>query len=217
LTNHRTRCRRGWLVAACLCGAAGCHGSGRIEIASLNYRTIDPPAPQHTPIDFHECYWWTDADGRVWIAMQREQAALFNPKLRFQFQLSLVLEKLPAGPALNYKVTRNTLRARVHFGPWQSRFTSQVGVVAVYRAPHDRLRGSVRLQAARVTTEWLGGWSRPTRYLMLGSFLAVPDERRGRPIAEATESQGWGREPRAPAPPAAGPSAPAAIAETEPS
>ncbi len=155
--------------------------------------------------------------------MQHQQTPLFHPKLRLHFQLSLVLQKLPAGPALDYKVTKETLRARVRFGPWESRFTSQVGIVALYRESSASrgdaeapLRGSARLQAARVASQWLGGWGRPTRYLMLLSFVAVHDEQRGRPIADATESQGWGRDTSAPAPPASRPAASVTTAETKP-
>lgn len=185
---------RWWCLAvACLCGIAGCRGSGRLELASLDYGAIDPPAPRFVRLDLQECYWWTDEDGQVWVAMQREQSPLLNPKMRFQFQLSLALEKLPAGRARNYRVAREELRARVHFGPWESRFSSRAGIVALYRESGDRLRGNLRLQAARVSTRLLGGWGRPTRYLILGSFTAVHDEQRGRSIAEVTESAGWDR------------------------
>jgi hypothetical protein len=179
-----------------LCGVAGC-GGGRIELASLNFRAIDPPAappPRFGRIDLDCCYWWTDDEGQLWIAMQREQTPFFNPKLRFEFQLSLRLKKLPAGAALDYQIGRQELRGRLRMGPLESRFTSTIGIVALYREPNDRLRGSLRLQAARVTTRWLGGWGRPARYLMLGSFVAVHDEQRGHAIAQATESQGWGRD-----------------------
>ncbi|MFQ5805513.1 MAG: hypothetical protein ACE5I3_03575 [Phycisphaerae bacterium] len=189
------------LVIGCLCCAVGCSGSGRIELASLNYRAVDPPAappPRVARIDLDGCYWWTDDNGRVWIAMQRQWTPLFSPRLRFEFQLSLVLDKLPAGRARDYRVARKELRARLRFGPWESRFTSTVGILALYRESNDRLRGSLRLQATRVTTRWLGGWGKPTRYLMLGSFVAVHDEQRGRPIAEATESSGWGRDAAVP-------------------
>ncbi len=125
--------------------------------------------------------------------MQRRQTSLFSPKLRFEFQLSLALERLPAGKARNYKLGRRELRARVKFGPWESRFASQVGIGALYRESGDRLRGSLRVQTTRVSLQMLGGWSKPIRYLMQGSFTAVHDEERGRPIAEATESAGWGR------------------------
>jgi len=201
---------RGWcLAAACLCGIAGCRGSGRIELASLNYGAIDPPAPRLTRLAVQECYWWTDQDERVWVAMQRKQSLPLNPKLQFEFQLSFALEKLPAGKARNYRLAGEELRARVHFGAWESRFTARVGIVALYRATGDRLRGSLRLRATRLSSRLLGGWSRPVPYLMLGTFEAVRDEQRGRPIAALTESAGWQRRAAAPqrrAGPAARPS-----------
>ena len=201
------------LLVAGLCALVGCRGSGRIELASLNLSVVDPPPPRCTPIEMQECCWWTDESGRVCIAMQRRQTPVLYPKMRFEFQLSLVLPQLPAGRARNYKVDRNTLRARVRLGPWESRFTSHTGTIALYRDGESRLRGSMRLQAERVTSQWLGGWGKPIRYLMLGSFRAVCDERRGRAIAELAESSGWDRgQPKRPplssqpAPPSSAPS-----------
>ena len=208
--QHATGYRRriGWgltvgcrgLGATLLLLVLGCTGSGRLEFASLDFRTVDPPAPRVSPVSVQECYWWTDPDGQVWIAMQSRRTAFLIPKLRFHFQLSLALERLPAGRARNYKLGRRELRVRVRFGPWESRFSSQTGIAALYRERGDRLRGSVRVQTSRVSMRWLGGWGKPVRYLMLGSFTAVHDEQRGRAIVEATESGGWGRgTPRRPA------------------
>ncbi len=117
----------------------------------------------------------------------------------FVFQLSLSLEKPPAGRARNYLVSRRELRAVARFGPAESRFVSISGIVALYRKPHDRLRGSFRLQVAQQAQKLLGlgGWSRPRRYLTLGTFTAVHDEERGRRIAAETESFGWDRKPPA--------------------
>jgi hypothetical protein len=192
----------------------GCTGSGRLEFASLDFKAIDPPAPRVSPLKVRECYWWTDELGQVWIAMQRRADPFFNPRLRFEFQLSLVLEKLPAGPARNYELRRPALRARVKFGPWESRFASQVGIAALYRASGDRLRGSLRAQTTRASLQFLGGWSEPVRYMMLGSFTAVHDKQRGRPIAEMTESAGWDRAP--PPSPASQPTIAPTTAPTNP-
>jgi hypothetical protein len=182
------------LPGLCFCCAAGCHGSAHLEIASLNFQAIDLPPARFTRLDLPECYWWKDKGGRVWIAMRRESTPLFNPRFRFDFQVSLALDKLPAGKARNYKVDAKSMRACVRFGPWETRFTSRTGIVAIYRESGGRLRGSMRLYASRQVARLLGGWSRPSGYLLLGSLEAVHDEQRGRAIAEATESAGWGRE-----------------------
>ena len=177
----RTVCTASLLIIA------GCTGSGRLEFASLDFRAVDPPAPRVSPVSVRECYWWTEHDGQVWIAMQSQKTAFFNPKLRFQFQLSLALEKLPAGKARNYKLGPRELQVRVRFGPWESRFSSQTGIAALYCEPGDRLRGSVRVQTTRETLQWRGGGGKPVRYLMLGSFTAVHDEQRGRAIVKTID------------------------------
>jgi hypothetical protein len=177
---------RSVLLAATLL-VTGCTGTGRLEFASLDFRAVDPPPPRVSPVSVQECYWWTEPNGQLWIAMQSHRTPLIYPELRFQFQLSLALEKLPAGKARDYKLGRRELQVRVRLGPWESRFSSQVGIAALYREPGNRLRGSVRVQTSRVTLQWLGGWGEPVRYLMLGAFTAVHDEQRGRAIVKAIE------------------------------
>jgi hypothetical protein len=181
-------------LGVCLGALTGCGGRGHIEVVSLNYRAIDPPAPRVARINLDRCYWWTDQDGQVWIAMEREIRPLLGGRLgNFHLQMSLVLERLPAGTERYYIAAKRELRARALVGPTQIRFSSAAGILALYREPGDRLRGSFRLLTRRVVTRWLGGWGRPSSYLMLGSFEAVHDEARGRRIAAATESSGWER------------------------
>jgi len=176
----------------------GCSGSGRIELAALNFRAIDPPAapsPRVVRVNLDRCYWWTDQADRLWLAMEHRRLPLLNPRLRVAFQLSLALEKLPAGPARDYHVGPQTLRGLVRAGPWESRLTARRGIIALYRESGNRLRGSLRIEAVRVSAGWLGHWSRPKDYLLLGTFVAVPDRGRGRAILAATESAGWERGP----------------------
>lgn len=192
------RWRRRWpapLLSVCLAATAGCGGSARLELVSLNYRAIDPPAPQAARLALDHCWWWTDADGRVWVAMQTQRRSPLGRYGHFEFQLSLALDEPPAGRARNYRITRRSLRARARVGPIESRFTSTAGIVAVYREPGERLRGSFRIATRRQVSRLLGGWSRPARYLIQGTFQAVHDEARGRPVAELTESHGWERPP----------------------
>lgn len=182
------------LLLTLLLLTSGCTGSGRFELTSLDFKAVDPPAPRVSSLKVRECYWWTDPDGNVWLAMQRRITPWFSPRLRFEFQLSLALEKPPAGKARNYDLRRRALRARVKFGPWESRFASQIGIAALYRESGNRLRGSLRVQTTQTSLQFLGGWSKPVRHLMLGSFTAVHDEQRGRAIAQITESAGWDRD-----------------------
>jgi hypothetical protein len=181
------------VFAALLCAAPfGC-GAGQLQLISLNLGSIDPPSPRPTEIPLDRCYWWVDEQERVWIAMQRESRPPLLPQARFAFEMSLCLERLPAGPARNYQVRTTELRAVARVGPVEARLTSRRGIVALYREGADRLRGSLRLEALRRVAQLLGGWGAPTRLLLHGSFVATRDEARGRAIARRTESQGFDR------------------------
>lgn len=195
LTARRAGAWWGCLLAAVpLAGLLGCAGSGRVEIAAMNFRAIDPPGAQFSRLPLDRCYWWTDDTGQVWVAMETMRRPLLGALGPFSFRMSLVLEKLPAGPDRNYLVSKRELRAVARFGVSEGRFVSAMGIVALYREKGDRMRGTFRLMAQRQVTGLLGGWGRPSSHLLLGSFVAVHDPQHGKPIAEATESQGWERD-----------------------
>ena len=180
-------------VIATLVSLAGCNGRGHIQFASLSFQSIDPPNAKVAQLEASECYWWTDGEGRAWVAMQRVIVPPFQPQLRVHMELSLAVDQLPRGRARNYRLDRESLRARIRIGPWETRFTSQTGIAAVYRGHGNHLRGSVRMRAQRVTSQLLAGWGRPSGYLMLVTFDAVPGEAQGTRIVESTESAGWER------------------------
>jgi len=208
-TRCGLECGRFGLPLVLLAGVFGCAGHGTVEVASLNFAAIDPPAPppRSTCLALDRCYWWLEEDGTVCVAMQRDIAFAFVPD-RFRFRLSLRLERLPAGKARQYRVGRKELRAVARFGISESRFTSVAGIVALYREPHDRLRGSFRLLVERRVAGLLGGFGAPQRYLFQGTFVAVRDRQRGQPILEATESGGFERgrgRPSAESPPSTRP------------
>lgn len=189
---HQYGARVGCLLILFCLAATGCSGSAHLEFTALNFRSIDPPPPySRSRID--HCYWWTDDEGRVWIAMERRVTSILGEDFTFEFQLSLLLERLPAGRARNYTVGQGEFRALARIGPLESKFTSSAGIVALYRASGDRLRGSLRLQVVRQSVNpLLGGWSRPARYLIAGALQAVHDERRGRAIVEKMEQAAFG-------------------------
>lgn len=191
-------------LSAGLC--AGCGGRGQIQLAALNYREIDPPAPRIISFDVQHAYWWIDEDGAVWIGLESDRSWLLIPE-HLTFQLSLVLERLPAGRMRDYKVSQRELRGVLRFGPAENRFESISGIVALYRDPGDRLRGSVRLDVARFGRQMLD-WTGPSRYLLLGTFVAVSNEERGRLIAAATEAEGWARVPAPQSQPSTAPAKP---------
>lgn len=188
------------VAVASLCAAVvGCAAPGRIQLTSLNFREIDPPAPAFSTVELDYCGWWTDDDGKLWIAMERVQRVPLVPDA-LVFRMSLALDDPPAGAARNYSVSRKELRAFARFGPAQSRFMSLAGIAALYREPNARFRGSMRLDVAQQTQQLLGQWSGAQRQLMLIEFVAQPDDGRGRRIAEESEAVGLPRRPAATAP-----------------
>jgi hypothetical protein len=175
------------LVAA----LGGCAG-GRVDVISLDFRNIDGPDPVVHRIPLDDCCWWLDEDGKVCIAMERRGMPDW-PLGPFRFEMSLVLERPPAGQARNYSIDSRALRAVARLMFVRSHFTSRVGILALYRERPDRLRGSLRIQVESESPQLLGGWSR-SRYLMLARFHAVHDPRRGREILARTEERGWERD-----------------------
>lgn len=188
---HTLGASAGTLVLLLSAVSLGCSGRADLEFTSLNFRSIDPPPP-HTRSRIDHCYWWLDEQDRVRIAMERRVGSILGEDFAFQFQLSLVLEKLPAGRARNYTVGKNELRALARAGPFESRFSSTAGIVALYRRSGDRLHGSLRLQVARQSVNpLLGNLTRPTRYLITGTLDAIHDERRGKAIIDTMEKSGF--------------------------
>ena len=189
------RAKQVWLggVLTGLYACSGCHRAGQVEIASLNYVAIDPPAPRVARVGLDHCYWWTDEQGRVRIAMERDQPWVLGPAHveHFVFQLSLTLEKPPAGKSRNYLLSKRQMNGAARFGPAHSRFVSAAGIVALYREPGDRMRGSFRIRVARQGLQLLGGWSPVSRHLMSGTFIAKHDEERGQQIATQVAEDGW--------------------------
>ncbi len=198
--KHGRRAARGarlCLASAVLSALPGCAGGGRVTVAALDYRNIDPPPARVAQIDLQSCYWWTDESGQVWIAAQRDVPSILGPRFRQQFCLSLVVSRLPAGGARDYHVRDRELRAWVRAGPLEARYTSSAGVLALYRNRDGTLRGSFRIETSRQVNALITGWTRPARCLVLGEFRAVPGAGPGRRIAALTEADGFERPPTA--------------------
>lgn len=171
----------------------GC-STGAIDMTALNYQSIDPPSPRVLRFPIDRAYWWLDEQERLWIAIERRASSLLGDTFRLTIRFSFVLEKLPAGKARNYRIRRNEVRGVARFGPAENRYTSNSGILAVYREREDRLRVSFRMEVNRYVSELLTGWSEPSRYLVLGRFDAVRDDRNGRAIVEDTEDLGFERD-----------------------
>lgn len=174
----------GWVLV----GLLGCRGSGRIEFASLDFRTIDPPGPRSQSLDLDRATWWVDEHERLWIVAELRQSVPFFPDLKFVWLASLRLEGLPAGRAREYALHADSWRAVVDLSGFGARYHSLRGIAAVYQDGSDHLRVHFRMEGAREGAQLLGGWGRPNRYLISGHMDCVRDDGTGPALAAATET-----------------------------
>lgn len=185
----------GLLAAA----VAGCAGRGAVEFASLDLAAIDPPPPHVQRITFEKVFWYVEeADGTLRLALDKDAPSLLGEIGRVRVQISLRLEKLPAGPTRQYPLRTNEMRCRIRVGAAESRLLSATGMAAIDRVDGRRLRGQFRLIATRRTLGLLGGWVNGPRALLLGEFEAVSGRDQCKAIYAATEENDFARPPIAP-------------------
>lgn len=185
-------------VAVAVC--VGCNGGGHVDYTSLDYANIDPPTTRITHQDMPHCYWWTDERGQLWVAMERHDASLFGPAWSTQARVVFVLECPPAGRGRNYLVGKREMRGAATFGIVDVRYTAIHGVMGINRdsAESNELRGSFRIMAGFSVSQMLGGWGNPAMVLMIGNFVAIHDEQRGRRIVQRAEFEAWEEQTRPP-------------------
>ena len=152
-----------------------------------------------------ECYFWTDGDDRLLLAMRAFHPSLWGPFFEREFILSLVLEEVPAVPARYYQATRRTLRARYRDGLGHTRTASLIGSVLITDFGTSRPRGRFRIKARQQDYFVLTGWGRDTLVLLVGEFEAVEERLRGERILARTEESGMERLPRGTPIPVLGP------------
>src|SRR5205823_2544844 len=105
-------CRNFFLFPFSFLLVSGCTGSAHFNLVSLNMGAIDPPPPKAWQYDAQECYWWTDDDGDLNIAMHCTQRNIFLGKLGdFDLYFSFVLKEPPAGSGRDYTIRGSELRS----------------------------------------------------------------------------------------------------------
>ena len=183
--------------------ASGCHNSAELHLIPLTYSRIDAQAPLVLSLQTQECYFWVDERQQIRIAMTGRTAPLFDKENRRTFDMSLVLDGVPANVARNYRVTRRGLRGTLSQGDHHTRFASIRGIAAVWLDGPDRIHGRIRISTKHQKFNVLLGWHASRQVLVLGEFNAVRDRRRCEAILTRTEEGGMERtlvEPSRPGP-----------------
>ncbi len=183
---------------------SGCAPVATVHVIPLNLQKINVNRPLLATFTADECYYWVNDESELCIAMTGKiKAGLFSTRFfgivgrpgRHEFDLSLVLEGLPAGSSRAYLATFRTARSRMRDGGAHTRFASFEGVVSVWDYGGQKMGGRFRLKAVQQSFMVLSGWWRDTQVLCLGEFTAEHDRRRGEALFARTEEGALKRPP----------------------
>lgn len=184
-SNHLANGRRMATAASLLVvmfTSMGCTGSARFGLVSLNTQAIDPPRVEPFEFSADECYWWTDDSGNLRIALHARQRNLFLGKLGVvDIDLSLCLDKPPAGLGRDYPLHHHEPRVTIRSVMQTQRFASVSGIASVLVKPRDQLHGSFRILLNPVAEASMLSIlpSKPGPILCYGTFRAMRDAERG--------------------------------------
>ncbi|HSW47197.1 MAG TPA: hypothetical protein VLM89_16660 [Phycisphaerae bacterium] len=184
----------GLVIVCCL---SGCAGSGVVHV--MPFLRYDFPAnelPAQTVQADRAC-WWQDEQGRVYVALRRHVPSLLGKAFEYDWQMTLMVEDLPAGSEKLYRLGADSVRQRLSFGGVHLRSLSLTGVAVVHGPRGGILRGrfhaDVRQQQFNVLTGWVPQMGRAPMIVMAGVFEAIHDPARGQAILERTEADSLGR------------------------
>lgn len=184
-SNHLVNGRRTATAVSLLVvtlASMGCNGSARFGFVSLNTQAIDPPRVEPFEFSADECYWWTDDSGNLRIALHARQRNVFLGKLGIlDIDLSLCLDKPPAGLGRDYPLHQHEPRILIRSVMQTQRFTSVSGIASVLVKPGDQMHGSFRILLNPVAEAGMLSIlpSKPGPVLCYGTFRAVRDAERG--------------------------------------
>ena len=187
------RCLRGAVVLVAVVLVTGCTGSARLWVVPVEPERINPRQPLVNRFDVPQAYFWTNKQQELCIVLSRGPASG-----RRTFDLSLVLEGLPAGYGRKYRVDRRTLRAIVRQNRPPRRYASYHGIASVWldQDRPDVLSGRFKVWANEQQYKlWMDFWTGNREVLLLGEFEAVRDRAKGEAILRRTEAEELKRGP----------------------
>ncbi len=184
-------------LSACL-ACAGCNGSATANLIPILRSDLPPQEPLMQTVRADEAYYWVDDNGSLNIAMRHETHSLLGAVFDLTWNMSIVLDGLPAGSQRLYQLTSRDVRVVQSCGGDHRRYRSAAGV-AVLEAPkghqlEGRFHITVYQQQFGVLTGWTPSYHGPL-LVLAGEFEAVENHTRGREILEQTEADGFGRPP----------------------
>jgi len=184
-----------WVMLAGLLPAFGCSGRLTSHFVSKNTSTImvEPTDAKVITLHCDQCYWWIDDQGEFKIAGKGEEFSLLGERYQRSFYISFAFDEPSQGIGKNYKANFETVRGLIRRSGSQYRFKSLYGIVGTENRSGERIAGAFRVNVSLQSSSLLGGWSKPSAYLIFGTFNAVHDPQAGARILEVTEADGFDR------------------------
>jgi len=183
------------LVTALL-AVAGCRGSADVRVVPLMRTdfTEREPLVQQVPVD--EAYYWLE-DGRLWISLRCYRPSALGPAFAFDWEMSLVVDGLPAGSARLYPLKGEAVRVVQTVGGDQRRSRGWTGVAVIHAPENGRLQGRFHCNVRQQQFTLLRGWQpsplAAPMFIVVGRFEAVENAELGRAIRDETEAAGFER------------------------
>lgn len=169
---------------------SGCAAPATVHVIPLSLNRVNVNQPLMVTVEPTACYWWLNEGNELCIAMTARSGALGGPLRRREFDLSIILDGLPAGSSRAYAADFHTARGRARNGLSHTRFASWSGSVAIWDFdPTGRrpLKGRLRFQGVQQSFFILTGWGKDASILVLADFTARHDAARGQAIMSRTE------------------------------
>ena len=174
---------------------AGCSGSGSVHIVPLIRTDLPPGEPLMQTVPISEAYYWNDSDGTLKLALRHRAPALLGASL--DWQMSVVLEGLPAGKERLYRLAQREIRVVQDYGGDHRRSRSGMGVAVVEAPRNRRLKGRLHANVQQQQFGVLTGWNPPiyrgAMLVLVAEFEAVENRTKGEEILRYTESDGFER------------------------
>lgn len=193
------------LVGTCLLAALssfGCTGHGSVHMVPFMRSDFGPTERPIVTTPVSEAYYWLDPDGKVNITLRHHVPSLLGKVLESDWQMSMILDGLPAGAEKLYTLDTRSVRVKHTQGPAHQRFASFAGVAVIGTPKNGVMDGRFHVTVRGQQFGVFSGWSPPLQrgplIVMVGTFTAVENAARGRAIIERTEGDGFDRKSSSP-------------------
>ncbi len=182
------------LLGLLLLPLAGCRGTGTVKAMPVARSDISDAEPLIQNVPLSEACYAIAEDGQVSVALSFHRDSWLGDAFDADWQMSLVLEGLPAGSSRLYKLKQDAARIVQSVGADRRRARGWTGIAVLHAPQGGRLRGRFHLNVRQQQFTLLNGWAPPVfqapTMIMAGEFSAVENAARTHAIADPIRAAG---------------------------